>query len=286
MRPTGYPEWCSSGGASSIVEPTSTKKGVGWTIAEKPPAGYLNWLDNLQSQWIKYLGYDWIVDEDWNCSPFLLNSGVTLYPKWHYEVPTGAVNFGFPAAANNPANPHQDANGVFKVGAHALGGGSGYERLLSFVGYPRSRDFIYETRMKLAALPTGLGSNTGMFWWGLFSRPSGPTMLAGFVTTGPSYQVAFAWQPSGGAPTCVPAWTPTTTMDTSSTGYNWYYIEQSNNALTARYNSTLVASLASSQLLELNSSNSQLGVVGAWTYTDSSGLAYQYIDKIRLGIKR
>jgi hypothetical protein len=51
-KPTKYPEWATDVTAI-ITEPTNTKKQQGW-VAEKPPEGYFNWLQNLTYEWIKF----------------------------------------------------------------------------------------------------------------------------------------------------------------------------------------------------------------------------------------
>lgn len=51
-KPLALPEWATGG---AIVEPPSGKKTSGWIGGEQPPAEYLNWLQNLQYQWVEYV---------------------------------------------------------------------------------------------------------------------------------------------------------------------------------------------------------------------------------------
>lgn len=57
-RPSSLPRWAETAGgtpSSNIADPTSAKKDAGWADSEKPPAGFLNWLQNTVYRWIKYL---------------------------------------------------------------------------------------------------------------------------------------------------------------------------------------------------------------------------------------
>lgn len=51
-RPTTAPDWADSG---SIVQPTSDQIAAGWAPAQKPPAQFTNWWQNLAGNWLKYL---------------------------------------------------------------------------------------------------------------------------------------------------------------------------------------------------------------------------------------
>lgn len=53
-KPAKLPRWASTGGAA-LVEPTNTKKDVGWAPGEKPPAEYVNWLLNNLYLWAAWL---------------------------------------------------------------------------------------------------------------------------------------------------------------------------------------------------------------------------------------
>jgi len=52
--PSIVPNWADGVGAK-VTQPTSGKKGKGFTQKEKPPGQYLNWLFNLICAWIAYL---------------------------------------------------------------------------------------------------------------------------------------------------------------------------------------------------------------------------------------
>lgn len=51
--PTTTPRWADAGGA--ITDPPSAKKDVGWIVAEKPAAQYLNWLFYWVTEWVQYV---------------------------------------------------------------------------------------------------------------------------------------------------------------------------------------------------------------------------------------
>lgn len=52
-RPTiPIPTWSTSG---SNIEPSAGKKAAGWQVNERPPAEWLNWLDNSAGQWLQFL---------------------------------------------------------------------------------------------------------------------------------------------------------------------------------------------------------------------------------------
>lgn len=51
-RPTSTPRWSSTSPGTTTVEPTSGKKDVGWSVDERPPAKYMNWLFYWIYQWI------------------------------------------------------------------------------------------------------------------------------------------------------------------------------------------------------------------------------------------
>ncbi len=52
--PGTVPRWADTGGAA-VTDPPSAKKDIGFIVAEKPPAQYLNWLLFWLYQWILYL---------------------------------------------------------------------------------------------------------------------------------------------------------------------------------------------------------------------------------------
>lgn len=55
-RPDYLPDWAtspSSGG--DIVRPDASRRADGWNATEKPPAPWMNWLQNLAYQWIKHV---------------------------------------------------------------------------------------------------------------------------------------------------------------------------------------------------------------------------------------
>lgn len=52
-KPSSLPRWANVGGA--IVTPGAGKLDVGWVTAERPPAQYLNWYQNLVYLWVLWL---------------------------------------------------------------------------------------------------------------------------------------------------------------------------------------------------------------------------------------
>lgn len=62
-RPAKLPEWATDDRFSEItnnwnvVEPTDSKKKVGWDVFEKPARNYFNWLGRLTYQWLNYFDY-------------------------------------------------------------------------------------------------------------------------------------------------------------------------------------------------------------------------------------
>lgn len=53
-KPTKLPRWSDQVPANNI-EPSEEKKNTGWVPAEKPPAQFMNWLQNKFYEWSKYL---------------------------------------------------------------------------------------------------------------------------------------------------------------------------------------------------------------------------------------
>lgn len=52
-KPTKTFRWASVGAVTS--EPLTTEKDTGWVIAQKPPAQYMNWIQNGSYQWFAWL---------------------------------------------------------------------------------------------------------------------------------------------------------------------------------------------------------------------------------------
>lgn len=45
------PVWASTG---SKTDPGASKEAAGWNVSEKPPAEWINWVDNAIGQWLEY----------------------------------------------------------------------------------------------------------------------------------------------------------------------------------------------------------------------------------------
>ena len=54
-KPTSTPRWSDVAPGTTTAEPTSGKKDSGFTINERPPARYVNWLFYWIYQWILWL---------------------------------------------------------------------------------------------------------------------------------------------------------------------------------------------------------------------------------------
>lgn len=72
-RPTGYPGW-ASGVSGYVVEPTALQKAIGWQAGQAPPASYMNWLQGLGYQWIKFLDEQFTVVESGTVSLYSLTA--------------------------------------------------------------------------------------------------------------------------------------------------------------------------------------------------------------------
>jgi len=54
MAQPNFTEWANDPGPNGIVEPSTERKEVGWTAGEKPPAEFMNWIQNLEYLWQEY----------------------------------------------------------------------------------------------------------------------------------------------------------------------------------------------------------------------------------------
>lgn len=60
LKPSNLPEWATipsvdpEVGGANIVEPDAGLKQTGWLREQYPPANQMNWLQNLQYQWLSY----------------------------------------------------------------------------------------------------------------------------------------------------------------------------------------------------------------------------------------
>lgn len=53
-KPVKLPEWATDPGAD-VVEPSVGQKGDGWDVSDRPPAGWLNWLQELTYDWLNWV---------------------------------------------------------------------------------------------------------------------------------------------------------------------------------------------------------------------------------------
>lgn len=134
IRPTGIPEWATKT-PTGITEPTATKKETGWQNSEQPSAAYMNWLQEKQSAWIRYLSYERAVEDNFVRPRTLVG----------IAIPSGGVATGFA--------PLWSVTGVAAISfAAGIGGSSGpvTPALMGFI------DFL-QTYSGLSAIRTSLG---------------------------------------------------------------------------------------------------------------------------------
>lgn len=53
-RPASYLNWVPSNNPAYIQTPTAGQLTTGWLFREAPPFQYMNWIHNLEDQWIQY----------------------------------------------------------------------------------------------------------------------------------------------------------------------------------------------------------------------------------------
>lgn len=152
--PTSIPRWATVG--SGIVEPTDAKKALGWGATgmsgERPPAQYFNWHMNAVGEWIKYLSYRPIVNDDFIGYINPNNQGTGLAYQGNSGL-SGIVGPWFAAASG----------GVFlDAGIYEPGGGVG----LAVIGTP----------VGLQGNPQSQKGPTGVFY-----AAAGPVSTGGFL---------------------------------------------------------------------------------------------------------
>lgn len=215
VRPPAFPNWCASG-ATNITQPTSAQVAVGWNINSSPPSSYMNWLQQLQEQWIQYFGWktslDYIVKDDFvqPATAGYTGYGSSGYVPWFTFVPGGGAFVSNPAAV--PAGI-VTSNPFFLLPAGIMGvlgltsgfTSPGYLEFYQFVDAPAGRDFSMEfivADQLRGIVPFVPGASVEMGLIYPHSGMSGANPLAAFMWTGPSgYFAGFRWQPSGSAPT-------------------------------------------------------------------------------------
>lgn len=260
IRPTGIPRWAYST-ASGIVQPTDAKQAVGWgatgASGERPPAQYMNWLDNLAGEWLKYLAYETVVEDDFIrqglpyqqayglSGPWALMSGIT--GGWFTY---GNVRFG----ANVPAG----AMGMVEIGSCT---GTTHS-VVQGVGTPGYRDAVCEAKV-LSKGPSGL------FQVGLIGEVA-------FHCTG----LSGGWMFQAGS----------TKIDTgrfyNPSGYQRLAWERIGGTFVAEIDGAQVAVLGATQYLSGPITGSVLGMIGqrgGGGGTNPSG--YFEMDRIKFGVR-
>lgn len=188
IKPTGYPEWASST-PTGITEPSSGKKQSGWGVNEKPAAQYMNWLEEKQSSWVKYLSYEWLIHDEFVRDPVLQ----TVTPSG--KSSTGLTNFltNFWAYCIEANFAETDAAGLLELNFNASG-----------IGYAEiqpariSSDVLFEAKVRynsargasghnaLFGMRDQSGGNTGAMWFSAHgsSGASGPWFFNWWPITG------------------------------------------------------------------------------------------------------
>jgi hypothetical protein len=76
-KPSSVLSWNPPDGPTTVVEPSSLKKLLGWLSGERPPAQFFNWFWKKTSEWVDYL--DGLTSEELEWLAFhLFQDGVTF----------------------------------------------------------------------------------------------------------------------------------------------------------------------------------------------------------------
>jgi hypothetical protein len=284
-RPTGLPDWGQSGGASAIVQPSLDQRAKGWSGSQKPPAQYFNHHMALTYQWLKWLSYDSVIDEDFSYahSNYFPNNPAqpitpTLLPRW--QIGNHGVTGTVFLVASGTIGGQRHGNPLGAVGFQ--GNGSGICDVKTVVGALNGRDFLFESYVKMGIIPTGPSSYMG---WGLYGGLNGQTMIAGFQSTGTSYVIGFRWLPSGAANmTGIPVTFPTAYVNTSSTGYFRYGFGREDGQYFVQFENEYQVGVGPAGPLHIDNEALAHAGMQAWAV---NGVAFEvYMDKIKLGVKR
>ena len=190
FRPSYIPLWAFGvTGPTNVVEPAAFEKAAGWSAGQAPPHGYMNWLQRGAGDWLNYLAYERLVDEDFCGYLDAFNPQSGTASTWSATSVLGA-KWSF--SPNNIPAPALDPNpGVMGVvNFSSLLGGTAY--MAQSAGTIGARDFIVDQIAAMYFLGVGISSQnaTGVWEVGLLDD-------AYFSITGPSQQWTFNWRPSG-----------------------------------------------------------------------------------------
>jgi hypothetical protein len=273
IKPTGYPEWAGASSASGIVEPTDSKKQTGWVSSERPAAQYMNWLQEKQSAWIRYMSYDSVIIDDFNSS-----IGVNTIPGAGQVGGTGLFPWSVLIGGDRIALANEGGNPPIPPAVNALGavsfwqtGGSGFSRMTVSVGSPENRDVILELVTLFAARGTGMTTKAGIFRGGV----NGADMW--FGATGPSSSWFFNYGPAEG-------WTSINlgVDPVSPSAYQTLIAERRGSTMIVEVNGVRKAAIQSGATHSIRQANAELYLSNGV----SGGSTQWLVDKFRFGVRR
>lgn len=277
IKPTGYPEWASASSASGIAEPTDAKKFLGWATSEKPAAQYMNWLQEKESAWLRYLSYDWVIDDH-----FANGNGVNVIPPAGAAGGTGLNPWSVAIGGDRIAGANEGGNGPIPAARLALGavaffqtGGSGLSRITRDAGSPHSRDVMLETIMTVATRGSGMALKIGVVRGGV----NGCDMW--FGTTGPSAPWYFNYGPAESYTSINMGIDPF-----SPSAYHTFIAERRGATLTVEANGQRVIVIPGGSVTEGSThSFRQLQATIELTNGVSGGSPGWLIDRYRFGVR-
>lgn len=203
IRPSYIPEWAFGATASTgVVEPLAVEKAIGWQIeANKPRAGYFNWQQYANGNWLRYLSYDRLVDEDFcgHLDPAAQNSGAPS--GWQFTGLQFLPKWWSPSGQGYQPLPHSAVGGDAAAGiAGGLVSVNSTRTIWQAIGALRQKDVLFEARAQAqivvqSSAPSGGGIELGFIDEAWFS-------VTGLSGAGHWF---FNWRPSGpaGTPTAV-----------------------------------------------------------------------------------
>lgn len=277
IKPTGLVQWALSG--SGITVPTDAKKVIGWSGAEKPAAEYFNWFMNLTGEHLRYLSYDWIVDDDFvrgptglfNTMPPSAGQGLTAaeyLPDWNLS-PTNTFKF------DPNIDSAENAFGVLLFYPRA----SGFiaHALANPAGKIGSHDYLLEV---IAKMPNR-GASFGKVEVGLTETSSVGSQA--FVATGPSGNWRFQMTYMGPSAAYLSTGMDLGVDPMSPTFFQKLCVERVGSTMTVDINGTRRAAFPAPAGAYVGSQ--AWGEAGI-KVTCFGSTPEVYLDRLRLGVRR